>query len=142
MDKIKKIDFKISYKGNLLPIEEFYYYEDERIFTVCPDLENEKMANAYEYLFTEQDSAMVSDLKYSYGHIRDTLGNKLDERKWEYIHQYREFFVQEATLGHQLISENEEMAKNMPLDSPKQPVLRDYLEGNYWMNTPLPDIQN
>ncbi|KAA2218229.1 carboxypeptidase-like regulatory domain-containing protein [Maribacter flavus] len=142
LDKIRTRDFKVSYRNDAVPIKEFWFQEDERTFIVCPHVGYERAEQLFKGLFLERDNLQVADVKYSYRDIKDSLGNKLDERKWEYIHQYREFFVQEATLGHQLISENEEMAKNLPLDSPKQPVLRDYLEGNYWMNTPLPTIQN
>jgi hypothetical protein len=142
LDKIRTRDFKVSYRNDAVPIKEFWFQEDERTFIVCPHVGYERAEQLFKGLFLERDNLQVADVKYSYRDIKDSLGNKLDERKWEYIHQYREFFVQEASLGPKLISENEQMAKNLPLDSPKQPVLRDYLEGNYWMNTPLPNIQN
>ncbi len=144
LDQIKNSDFKIKYKGESLPIKEFFFYEDERRFRVCPNHKYTKAADALEYIFTENDRAEISDLTYSYGNIRDSLGNKLDERKWEYLHQYREFFVQEtkpfSTIGDIMIDSL--MQKMKPLDSETQHISKRASKNDYWMNTPLPKIEN
>ncbi|MDC6390393.1 carboxypeptidase-like regulatory domain-containing protein [Maribacter sp. PR1] len=144
LDEIKNGDFKIKYKGELLPIKDFFFSEDERRFTICPHTKYTKVADALEYIFTENDKAEIANLNYSYGEIRDSLGNKLDERKWEYLHQYREFFVQEttpfSTIGD--ISKDSLMHKMKPLDSEIQHISKQALKKDYWMNTPLPNVTN
>ncbi len=142
LNKIKKRDFKINHKGKVVPIDEFYYSEDERTFVVCPNLDFEESENLFELLFTEREDLLVADVKYSYGNIKDNLGNKLDERKWEYLHQYREFFTQETQSSYQEIREYDLMIKTLPLDSPDQPVARRTLKTEYWKNSPLPALKN
>ena len=142
LNKIKNRDFKIVYENETVPIKQFYYAEDERTFVVCPNLDSEELDSLFERLFTEREDLLVADVKYSYGNIKDNLGNKLDERKWEYLHQYREFFTQEAQSGYQEIREYDLMIKTLPLDSPDQPVARRTLKTDYWKNSPLPALKN
>ena len=143
LDKIKARDFKISYKNDFVPIREFWFQEDERTFVVCPHVGYERAEHLFKGLFLERDDLKVSDVKYGYGDIKDSLGNKLDERKWEYIHQYREFFTQETKVKENRIEDaNNLMLKDLPLDSPQQPISNQEMKNEYWMNTPLPAFKN
>lgn len=142
LNKIKNRDFKIAYKNMTVPIKEFYYSEDERTFVVCPNLDSERLEDLFERLFTEREDLLVVEVAYNYGNIRDSLGNKLDERKWEYLHQYREFFTQETQTNDQEIGEYNLMIKTLPLDSPEQPISRRTLKTEYWKNSPLPALKN
>ncbi|WP_281542642.1 carboxypeptidase-like regulatory domain-containing protein [Maribacter aestuarii] len=143
LDNIKTRDFKISYKNDFVPIKEFWFREDERTFVVCPHVGYERAEHLFKGLFLEREDLQVSDVKYGYGDIKDSLGNKLDERKWEYIHQYREFFTQEAKIGENMVEDmNNLMLKNLPLDSPEQPISALEMKNEYWMNTPLPTFKN
>lgn len=141
-DKIRKRDFKITYKNQILPLEDFYFLMDERTFVVCPNTKNRKSRASIDFIFNENDSLQVSDIKYSYGAIRDSLGNKLDERRWEYIHQYREFFTQEIQPEGGMKDNDRLMIKNLPLESPLQPISEQERENEYWKNTPLPALKN
>lgn len=136
LKKIKNNDFKIRHKKALVPIKDFYFLEDERTFVVCPDLNSKKAEGLFENF-----NYSVSNVTYNY-RIRDAEGNKLDERKWEYLHQYREFFSQEIQLKTEAIAQSQIMLKNLPLDSPRQPILSETMTGDYWKNTPLPTIKN
>ncbi len=142
LGKIKNKDFRIRYKKDLVPIKEFYFLEDERTFVVCPNLDNSKTENFFNRLFEERDDLQVADVKYSYRNIRDSIGNKLDERKWEYLHQYREFFTQEIQANGGQIDKNDLMIKGLPLDSELQPISSEPMKSDYWKNTPLPTLNN
>lgn len=143
LNNIKTRDFKVRYKDDFVPIKEFWFQEDELTFVVCPHIGYERAEHLFKGLFLERDDLQVSDVKYGYGNIRDSLGNKLDERKWEYIHQYREFFTQEASIEDNTIKDiNNLMLKNLPLESPEQPISSQEMKNKYWMNTPLPTLNN
>lgn len=143
LKRIRNRDFKVSYKDQELPIAKFSFLEDEMTFLVSPDFKDETFKSAYEYLFTETDSLEVSDINYGYGNIKDSLGNKLDYRKLEYMHQYREFFTQEIIpKNSEIINEQSLMFKMKPLDSPLQPMYSGQIKNEYWKNTPLPTLQN
>lgn len=130
LKKVKKKDFKIRYKKELVPIDEFYFLEDELTFVVCPDL-NDGQTEALFETFNYQ----VADVTHNY-EILDEEGNKLNERKWEYLHQYREFFTQDTQSEGAWIEERDEMIRLLPLDSPEQPISNESID-DYWRNTPL-----
>lgn len=143
LDKIKNGDFKVSYSGKLIPINEFYFLEDERTFVVCPNLKYKYVQDIIDRLFTKTSNLQIEDLKYAYSDIEDSEGNKLDERKWEYIHQYREFFTQEIDFNSNDEMDAERlMIKTEPLDSPYQPIHEEKVRNVYWKNTPLPNLSN
>lgn len=142
VDKIKNRDFKIRYGNEPVPIKEFWLQEDERTFVVCPHIGYKRAERIFKGIFTERKNLKVSDLKYAYGEIRDSEGNKLDERKWEYIHQYREFFVQETQSNPKIVNEGGLMLKSRPLDSPEQPISNEIMKDVYWKNTPLKGRSN
>jgi hypothetical protein len=143
LDRIKTKDFKITYKNDFVPIKEYYFLEDERTFVVCPSIGFNKAEHIFKGMFMERDDLKVSDVKYAYGDIKDSLGNKLDERKWEYLHQYREFFTQEVKPElDEKLNGNRIMIKNLPLESELQPVYTDDMKKEYWKNTPLPTFKN
>lgn len=144
IESLKSSDFKIKYKDESISIKEFYFNEDERSFKVCPNFKYQSNKEALGYLFTQNDSAQVQNLTYSFREIKDSLGNELDERKWEYLHQYREFFVQETspyTTSYD-VEKDSLMEKMKPLGSKQQNIRSIGPKTDYWMNTPLPNIQN
>ncbi|MFX0555163.1 carboxypeptidase-like regulatory domain-containing protein [Maribacter sp. CXY002] len=141
LEKIKNRDFMITYRNDFVPIREFWFQEDELAFVVCPHLKYKKAEDIFDVLFTEKEDLEVADVKYTYGNIKDSLGNKLDERKWEYLHQYREFFVQEIILDNNVKNSNRLMRKDLSLDSDLQLKHSVDIKKEYWKNTPLPTIK-
>jgi hypothetical protein len=138
LDKIKPSDFKIYYKEKRLPIKEFHFLEDERTFILAPNWENDRTNDLLTEIFTKRKDLEISEIRYSYNGIKDTLGNKLDERKLEYIHQYREFFIQETLLDKgDKVRLEDLMIKSLPLESKEQPIRNQAMKNAYWMNTPL-----
>ncbi|WP_282159738.1 carboxypeptidase-like regulatory domain-containing protein [Ulvibacterium marinum] len=140
--KIKIGDFRILYRNKALPLKEFYFLEDELTFVVCPHLDYKRSKETFDYLFDPKERLQVPNLKFAPRNIKDRLGNKLDERKWEYIHQYREFFTQEAKLrAKQELDTVGLMQKVLPLDNVLQPINKEGLKNEYWKNTPLPNLE-
>lgn len=116
--------------------------EDELTFVVCPHLDYKRSKETFDYLFDPKERLQVPNLKFAPRNIKDRLGNKLDERKWEYIHQYREFFTQEAKLrAKQELDTVGLMQKVLPLDNVLQPINKEGLKNEYWKNTPLPNLE-
>ena len=143
LKRIRKKDFIVTYKKHHLPIDDFYFLEDERTFVVCPDLKHKSSQMAYNALFNPSRSYKISSLEYGFGNIKDDLGNRLDERKLEYMHQYREFFTQEVLRENDVtVHQGDLMLKKEPLNSPNQPIVQKGLKNSYWMNTPLKGKEN
>lgn len=141
-DKIKIGNFRILFRNEPLPLKEFYYLEDEQTFVVCPHLEYKKAKDEFRYLFTAKKGLQVPNVKFVPRNIKDSLGNKLDDRKWEYIHQYREFFTQEAKLkARPELDTVGLMIKLLPLEHVLQPIHDKGLTNEYWKNTPLPNLE-
>ncbi len=145
VDQIKNRDFKVSYKNQPIPIKTFSFLEELQTFVVSPDLNHKPSKDAYKEIFmpTKTMSISISDLQYAYGNIKDSLGNKLDEQKLEFMHQYREFFTQQVIPEKELIIEDSSsfMIKTEPLDSFLQPIYMGDMKNDYWMNTPLPGLE-
>lgn len=142
-DRIGKNDFKITYNGQKVPIKNFELHQDERIFIIYPNVGYNIAEQIFKGLFLEREDLQVEGVKYNYGNIKDSLGNKLDERKWEYLHQYREFFVQETSpyTTSNGVEKDSLMEKMEPLGSKEQHVKSIGLKTYYWMNTPLPNFE-
>ncbi|WP_422082008.1 carboxypeptidase-like regulatory domain-containing protein [Ulvibacterium sp.] len=142
LDRIKVGDFRILFRNQSLPLSRFYYLEDEQTFVVCPHLDYRKTEDAYRYLFTAKKGLQVPNVKFTPRNIKDSLGNKLDERKWEYIHQYREFFTQEAKLRPKRELDTVGLMKKiLPLEHVLQPINDKGLKKEYWKNTPLRNLE-
>lgn len=143
LDRIKNGNFRISYKNGNVPIKDVWFQEDERVFVVCPHTSYDATRELLKELFLERENLEVSEVKYAYKDIKDSLGNELDKRKWEYMHQYREFFTQETLPVQDEISDTSKlMNKDQPLDSPLQPITDQEMKSDYWKNTPLPGLKN
>lgn len=140
LNKIKKSDFKITYKDKPVPIEDFYFLGDERTFVVCPYIEIDESKKNEDYLFKHKDRVEVSEINYSFTDIKDKQGNKLDRTNLEYVHQYREFFTQETQANKAIQDTTQLLIKTLPLYSPMQPVFMQEMQNDYWKNTPLPKL--
>lgn len=141
IDNIKNNNIKISYKKGLLPIKRIGFIKQSKTFVVTPDFRKLESRPSLDYLFTKNDSIKNFELEYTYKNIKDSLGNKLDDRKREYIHQYREFFTQEIFPNLSNIpAKTSLMKKDLPLENKQQPICTDCDISKYWMNTPLKKI--
>ncbi len=139
--RIKNTDFNITYKGKYVPIEDFYFLEDERTFIVCPYIIADEEKAGKDYIFKNMDAIKASDVAYSFTGIKDLQGNKLDTRQLEYIHQYREFFSQEVQADRVEPDTTKLLLKNLPLNSKMQPIFREKVKNDFWKNTPLPELE-
>ena len=142
-ERIRLKDFRVRYKNKQLPLEDFYFLERERSFVLCPNFEHRSSVEAFREIFTpNNETRQVAHINYDYENIEDGEGNKLDERTWEYIHQYREFFTQEIKQHQQeSLTDTERMLKDYPLQSDLQPIVDSPFGKNYWTNTPLPSLK-
>ncbi|WP_425235644.1 carboxypeptidase-like regulatory domain-containing protein [Ulvibacterium sp.] len=139
--RIKLRDFKVLYGNESLPLSKFDFLEDERTIVLYPHLKYKRAQDKYKYIFMPEKGLQIPNLKFTYRNIKDSLGNELDERKGEYIHQYREFFTQEAKLRpNQELDTLGLMQKVLPLDNVLQPIKKEGLKKEYWKNTPLPNL--
>lgn len=82
-----------------------------------------------------------SDLiKLSVKRIEDEKGNKINASEIADYNQFREFFVQQLKLNNPAPKDSLYMKKNRPIFK-DQPISKPDNFKDYWMNTPLQNIQ-
>ncbi|MEM1259263.1 MAG: hypothetical protein AAGH81_12085 [Bacteroidota bacterium] len=70
--------------------------------------------------------------------LYDMEGNRLGERESENMDQFREFFTQKIIDGATItFPDSLSVKKTFSLGVREQPRLKQKLDENYWMNTPL-----
>lgn len=70
-----------------------------------------------------------------------TLTAKVNEIQYETYKQYREFFIQEIKPNGSELTDSLFMKKDIPIFK-NQPISRPDNFEDYWMNTPLPNVNN
>ncbi len=138
-DALRASRYKVRYKGKKLKFENIVAIEDEVL--LFPKLSKENLdAMFYEMELAQRRNALDADMLYfEFGNIRDGYGNLLHEATYKEMDQFREFFVQEVKLKVMIPTDVLFMNKNKPIFE-DQPIVRPDDFDKYWMNTPLPTI--
>ncbi len=100
----------------------------------------------FESMFKEINSITISKtpdpklFSLNIKNIEDKFGNVINERTSKDFSQFREFFVQEVTPNSDAPMNSKFMVKNRPIFK-EQPETRPENLDQYWMNTPLQQIE-
>ncbi|NNK75989.1 MAG: hypothetical protein HKP42_07995 [Maribacter sp.] len=138
-DAVRKSNFKLKFKGKRVNIDKLVHIDDQVIL-----YPNSKISKS---LFGEISQALRNDnevtdfLSVKIKDIKDINGNYVNEPFYREVRQYREFFVQRilTELGA-APNDSLYMNKNAPIFK-NQPISRSLDFSDYWMNTPLPNIE-
>ena len=140
-DALKKSNYRLKYKGKKIKINKIVLIEDEVILFLDPDTITAKLMFDEITVATKKDIQGEDILNIKIENIRDVHGNYINEPSYRNVKQYREFFVQRiVTKPGAALYDSLYMNKNVPIFK-KQPISRPENTAEYWMNTPLPNIE-
>ncbi len=129
-------DFSVKYQGKNLKIEGILKI-DPSTFTIKFAENNQKQRELLNLLFSTIRDEEKRSLEIQIPQLRDKDGNRLGDRKFEIMDQFREFFTQKIVDTAAVVPDSLRVKKTFSLGVPKQPRLKQQLEEDFWMNTPL-----
>lgn len=143
-----------SAKGYRLRFRRVVTCKEEKGFFDPEAVNCNKEVRLYPEILTEKDEEVIAQiavlsesgkvtpgaLSIEIKNIRDEDGNLVNERQYEDVDQYREYFVQQVKPGVSAPEENLFMNKRRPIFK-DQPVHPPVNFGDYWMNTPLKSFE-
>jgi len=138
-DALRRNNYKLKYKDKRISIERIVHIEDEILLFPNPKIETllfEEMTQ-----LNKSDKKVSSNVNIEIKNIRDIDGNRIHESSYKLVKQYREFFVQRIiTKPGVAPNDGLYMNKNVPIFK-GQPLARPIYISDYWMNSPLPNIE-
>lgn len=133
-------NYVIEYKGYGIKWKSAVNYEKE--VWLYPEVSSQKDRETIAQIeqLAESDELKIGVLSIDIGNIRDNEGNLVNEKHYEDVDQYREYFVQQIKLGVSAPAASVYMDKRKPIfmDQPVHPPLNF---DDYWMNTPLRNLK-
>ena len=138
-DVLKKSNYKLKFKGKKLEFNKIVHIDDQVILYPDPKIAKSMFEEISQ---TERNDKEVTNLfNIRIEDIRDLKGNYINEPFYREVKQYREFFVQRiVTKPGAVPKDSLYMNKNSPIFK-DQPTSRPENFSDYWMNTPLPNIE-
>ncbi|MEO1485429.1 MAG: carboxypeptidase-like regulatory domain-containing protein [Bacteroidota bacterium] len=138
-----KANYEVKFKGNKLKLKKIKVYRDNfKVFQdslmIYLDLSMVKLSRLANEIATASSSEDVLEIKIE--NLTDIQGNLLNDWKSLAFNQFREFFVQEIKPYSQIPKGALFMRKNKPIFE-SQPLIRPKNATEYWMNTPLANIE-
>jgi hypothetical protein len=134
-------NFKGYFKRARIKFERLIVLENQ--VWLFPKLESKKQLEMWQELKTkaENEGLGTQILNFDINNISDIQGNVINERELKKYNQFREFFVQEVKLNPQMPKGVLFMHNRKPIFE-NQPIAKPDNFDDYWMNTPLQNIEN
>ncbi len=139
-DVFKKSNYKLKFKDRRINFDRVVHFDDQVVLYPDPKIskslfgEISRADRNVDYEVTDFLSLVIKD-------IRDINGNYLNKPSYRVVKQYREFFVQQVVPKPEAApNDSLYMNKNAPIFR-GQPIARPENMSDYWMNTPLPNIE-
>ena len=143
-----------SAKGHRIKFRLVVTCQDEKSFFDPEAVNCKKEVRLYPEILTAKDEEVIAQiavlaesgkvtpgaLSIEIKNIRDQDGNLVNERQYEDVDQYREYFVQQVKLGVLAPETNLFMNKRKPIFK-EQPIHPPANFTDYWMNTPLKSFE-
>ncbi|UJH66743.1 carboxypeptidase-like regulatory domain-containing protein [Allomuricauda sp. SCSIO 65647] len=139
-DATKKDNYSIIYEGYKVKFKTVVSYGDQVWLYPKVSTQEDKEAMAQIEQLADSDELKIGVLSINIQNIRDKAGNLINARRYEDVDQYREFFVQQIKPVVSLPANSLLMDKRKPIFK-NQPIHRPENFDDYWMNTPLKNIQ-
>ena len=137
-DVLKKANYKAKFKGKKVNIDKIVHIDDQVILYPDPKIAKSIFVEISQAETNNKQGSTIFNIKIE--DIRDLKGNYINEPSYREIKQYREFFVQRiVTKPGAALNDSLYMNKKAPIFK-KQPIARPENTADYWMNTPLPNI--
>ena len=150
-DVLKKSNYKLIFKGKRINIDKIVHIADQIILYPKPKIaesldaeiaQAETKEKIGKNIFkVETKNLRDIDLHIEIKNLQDIDGNLIYEPNYRNVQQYREFFVQRImTKPESAPIDSLYMNKNAPIFQ-DQPIASPGDVSDYWMNTPLPNIE-
>jgi hypothetical protein len=150
-DALKKSNYKLRFNGKLININKIVHIDNQVLLYPKPKMaesldaeiaqaeaEEKKGKNIFK---VKTENLPNIDLNIAIKNLKDRDGNLIYEPDYKYVQQYREFFVQRImTEPGATPIDSLYMNKNAPIFK-DQPIATPGAGSDYWMNTPLPNIE-
>ncbi len=109
---------------------------------IYPEILTEKDEEVFAQIaiLADRDKITPGVLSIEIKNIRDKMGNLVNERRYEDVDQYREYFVQQIKPGVSAPAASVYMDRRKPVFM-NQPVHPPTNFDDYWMNTPLRNLK-
>lgn len=139
-DELKSKWFDFKFKGEKIKFREIKR-ENDTIVKLYPNMDKKALDRMMRELLTMNRKRldMVPVLKFSVSDLEDEHGNVLNTWSYTDYNQFREFFVQQTDLISALPKDGHYMDMRRPIFK-DQPISRPENVLDYWMNTPLQNI--
>ncbi len=140
---LKKSNYNLTFKGKKLRLKGLVLIED--VVELFPDLNNKNTLAMLQKIKITGEGIKINNknLKFNLRNIKDINGNLINENWYENRKQFREFFVQKLKLEKlSLPNDNLFMDKGKPIFNEFQPIKKVDSLNEYWMNSPLPNVDN
>ncbi|EAQ99974.1 carboxypeptidase-like regulatory domain-containing protein [Maribacter sp. HTCC2170] len=138
-DALRKNNYKLKFMGKKIKIGRIVHIEDEILLYPDPKIS----ATLFEEIAKADRKDIVDggNFNIEVKNLRDINNNQINEPTYKRVKQYREFFVQRIKSKPEAIPVDDfYMNKNLPIFE-NQPISRRANFSDYWMNTPLPNIE-
>jgi len=132
-------NFKGYFKGGAIKFERLVVLENQ--VWLFPKLKSKKQLDMWKDLKIASENNALSNkiINFDVNNISDIEGNLINERNSKEYNQFREFFVQEVKLNAQIPPDSLFMFNRKPIFE-NQPIFKPDNFEDYWMNTPLQNI--
>jgi len=138
-DAIKKSNYKLKFKGKRINIDNIVHIDDQVLLYPNLKIAKSMFAEISQADGNNKQDSNIFNIKIE--DIRDLKGNYINEPSYREVKQYREFFVQQVVPKPEAApNDSLYMNKNAPIFR-GQPIARPENMSDYWMNTPLPNIE-
>ena len=138
---VKQYDnYSIIYKGYKIKFGTLVNYENQ--VWLYPKITTEKDQEAIDQIeeMAKNNEFRIGVLSIKVENIRDQEGNLINEKQYQEVDQYREFFVQRIKPKVSIPTDSLFMNKQKPIFK-EQPMYRPRNFDDYWMNTPLKSFE-
>jgi len=143
-DVLKEDNYNLKYKGEKLDFTKIVFDNndlDRKTVFLYPKMYPYKAEEMFRSIDVVARKRPVDSLLLSakVSNIRDMDGNLIHKWTFRDYNQFREFFVQEVKSNVESSVDSLFMEKRMPIFK-DQPIIRPDNFDDYWMNTPLQNI--
>ncbi|MCP4978357.1 MAG: hypothetical protein GY931_19600, partial [Maribacter sp.] len=138
-DAVKKSNYNVIFNGKRIKISRVVHIEDQVLLYPNPKFSRSLFGETSQIEREYKKGNGIFNIEIK--NLRDIDGNRINEPSYREVKQYREFFVQRI-VSEPGTAPNDSlyMNKSLPIFQ-DQPIATPGDFSDYWMNTPLPNIQ-
>jgi len=140
-DALAYKNYQVYFRGEKLKFGRLVALDNQVL--LFPKLKTRKQKKVWKDLLfaVENNNLNLNKMNFSVNGLRDVYGNLIHQASIKEYNQFREFFTQEVKSNAKLPKDTLFMNLRKPIFE-NQPVVKPDNFNDYWMNTPLQNIEN